>query len=69
MLHENMRHSFCTEIIEDGADLTTAKFLMRHADIPRTEKYWHANPKKYHDIFKNCGKIIQSKKAVKTGKK
>ena len=69
MLHENMRQSVCTEIIEDGADLATAKFLMRNADIRRTEKYWHANPKKYHDIFTNRGKIIQSKKAVKTGEK
>lgn len=55
-LYEAVRHSFCTQIVENGADLYVAQILMRHSDIRSTQKYFHANVLKLRDIVNKRGK-------------
>jgi integrase len=40
-LYEATRHSFCTQLVEDGVDLITVSKLARHSDIRTTKKYVH----------------------------
>jgi integrase len=56
-LYEGSRHSFCTQIVEDGAKLEEAKLLMRHADIRSTERYFHGNVTKYQEIVNQRGRV------------
>lgn len=57
-LYEASRHSFCTQIVENGASLLEAKQLMRHSDIRSTERYFHGSIAKMKDIVNKRGKII-----------
>lgn len=42
----SLRHSFCTRMLEKGADIKTIQILAGHVTIATTEKYLHiANPK------------------------
>lgn len=42
----SLRHSFCTRMLEKGADIKTIQILAGHITIATTEKYLHiANPK------------------------
>lgn len=50
------RHSFCTQIIESGANPFDVQELMRHADIKTTRKYYHPTTEKQRNIVNMRGK-------------
>lgn len=56
--YEASRHSFCTQIVESGADVLQARELMRHANIRSTQKYFHGSVKRLRDIVNQRGKMV-----------
>jgi integrase len=55
-LYEAMRHSFCTQIVEDGASDRQAQELMRHTDKRSTEKYIHASVERHRELVNRRGR-------------
>jgi integrase len=66
-LYEGTRHSFCTQIIEDGTSKNIAQRLMRHTDGRSTDRYFHPTDDKARDIVNRRGgrKIIEIKERRK----
>jgi len=56
--YEASRHSFCTQLIEDGVDIAVVKELARHADIRTTQKYLHIRTSKLHDVVNRRGQVV-----------
>jgi len=44
-----LRHSFGTRLIENGADIVTAKDLLHHSSLEMTERYTHPDDKRNRD--------------------
>ena len=62
-LYEATRHSFCTQIVETGANTLQAQALMRHSDIRSTQKYFHASLTNLREIINrrvNVEKLTRS---------
>ena len=55
------RHSFCTQIVERGANAFEAQALMRHADIRSTQKYFHATSNRLRDLLTKRAEVINIK--------
>ena len=51
------RHSFCTQLLEDGANIFEAQELMRHADIHSTRKYAHLSTSRLEAIVNSRGRV------------
>jgi len=49
------RHSFCTQIVEDGASSMHAQYLMRHADQRSTKRYLHPTDDKTRELLNRRG--------------
>lgn len=64
-LYEAMRHSFCTQILDGGAELSQAQILLRHQNIKNTQAYNHRSVAKLSSIVENRGKVVK----LKTGQK
>ncbi len=60
--YEASRHSFCTQLVDDGIDALQAKELMRHTDVRTTQRYYHGNISRLSDIVNNRGRVIRFKK-------
>lgn len=64
--YDASRHSFCTQIIQSGANVFDAQELMRHKDIRSTRKYYHSATKRLQDIVDRRSKVLALQNECKT---
>jgi len=63
--YEASRHSFVSQLVDDGVGMLQIKTLARHSDIRTTQRYSH--PMRGRDALNSRGRVIEIKKGRKEG--
>ena len=62
-LYEGTRHSFCTQLVEDGGSEFQVQEAMRHADRRSTKVYFHPSDERQRELLNRRGKVIDIRKS------
>jgi integrase/recombinase XerC len=58
--YEASRHSFISQLVDDGINDMKIKELARHSDVRTTQRYSH--PTRMQEVLNNRGRVIEMKK-------